>query len=87
MTVPITRRGFWYADPFALNQFIHGHAVCKRERREQNQCGEYREKAGQIKIDDDELNDDMYAAADYCAELVTVLARRAVAAALGETLE
>ena len=41
----------------------------------------------QIKIDDDELNDDMYAAADYCAELVTVLARRAVAAALGETLE
>ena len=40
-----------------------------------------------IKIDDDELNDDMHAAADYRAELVAVLARRAVAAALGERPE
>ena len=40
-----------------------------------------------IKIDDDELNDDMHAAADYRAELVAVLARRAVAGALGERPE
>ena len=40
-----------------------------------------------IKIDDDELNDDMHAAADYRAELVSVLARRAVAAASEEAPE
>ena len=38
-------------------------------------------------IEDDELNDDMHAAADHRAELVAVLARRAVAAALEEAPE